>query len=305
MTERDTARRLPPPTGDAENYMGVDRSVPVRTMWSGRWLRALGNWMSTSLLATGRLYVRRNQVTDLSVQPGSITASVHEPDGRVCAVRLGLGTFADDVWDRVIRLMAESISYSAHLLNGDLPRDIEDAFRTAGVGLFPERRAEIDADCDCPEWSPICHHVAAVLVLLADQLDEDPFLLLRLRGRTYEQVIASLRAARATMAHTPDAAGGQELKPGQASAEALSARLHDFWEMGSELDAVQIRVRPPEVDLEIIKLLGAPAFANDADLMERLADVYRTVSRRAMTVAYRASGEENIDEAENGGAPAG
>ncbi len=302
MTDGEGPQRSSRRLGGEDRFLGTDTSGGLgRSWWSGRWLRALSNWLSTSMLATGRLYVRRGQVTDLSVQVGTVTARVHEPDGTVCAVRLGMTTFSDDVWDRVIRMVAGSISYSAHLLNGDVPRDVEDLFRSAGVGLFPERRAEVDAECDCPEWSAACNHVAAVLVLLGDQMDEDPFLLLRLRGRAHEQVMASLRAVRAMLAQSPDAAsGGRGPATGAGSEESLEARLADFWEMGAELDGMQIRVRPPEVDLEVIKLLGVPTFANDAELMDRLARVYRLVSRRAMDVAYRASADEAPDENDNG-----
>ena len=273
----------------------------VRSWWSGRWLRGLGNWLNTSLLATGRLYVRRGQVGDLDVQVGMVTAVVHESDGNACRVRLGLSTFPDEVWDQVVRLMAENISYSAHLLNGEVPRDVEELFRMAGVSLLPEKRADIDAECDCPEWSTACNHVAAVLILLGDHLDADPFLLFRLRGRAHEQLMASLRALRSQLARAEGAPSGTHGSlGGVALDEPLTARLDGFWEMGSELDALQIRVRAPEVELEVIKLLGAPAFVNDPALMGRLAGVYRVVSERAIEMAYSASGDETADEAENG-----
>ena len=303
MTERrDVSMGNPEPSASASGYRGSAGGLPlVRSWWSGRWLRGLGNWLSTSLLATGRLYVRREQVRELDVQVGTVTAHVHEPNGSLCRVRLGLRTFADDTWDRVIHLMAENVACSAHLLNGEIPRDVEELFRAAGVSLFPETRAEIDAECDCAEWSSACNHVAAVLVLLGDHLDEDPFLLFRLRGRAHERVMASLRAARSLLARNSGSSPSAHSTPdGVPLEEPLAARLDDFWEMASELESLQIRVRAPEVELEVVKLLGAPAFTNDANLMERLTEVYRVVSQRAMEVAYRTSVEENTEEPDSG-----
>ena len=55
----------------------------------------------------------------------------------------------------------------------------------AGVSLFPLEN-ELTSDCSCPDWSEVCKHTAASHYLLAEQFDEDPFLLMRLRGRNAE-----------------------------------------------------------------------------------------------------------------------
>lgn len=298
---------------DGERGGGGLASATPRSWWSGRWLRALGNWLSTSTLATGRLYVRRGQVSDPDAQVGAVTATVREPNGATCRVRLGLATFPDEVWEAVVRLMAENVSYAAHLLNGDIPRDVEELFRAAGVSLFPERRNEFDAECSCPEWASSCSHVAAVLVLVGDLLDEDPFLLFRLRGRAQEQILSALRSARATLAHSAEGAQtpGAPALGGVPLEEPLERRIRDYWRMADELDGLQIRVQPPPVDLEVVKLLGDPAFADDEELLRRLAEVYRTVSRRALEIAYEEheeagavddeeAGEDDEDEGEGG-----
>ena len=36
--------------------------------------------------------------------------------------------------------------------------------------------------CSCPDWAELCKHVAAVLYGIGRKLDDDPMLLLRLRG---------------------------------------------------------------------------------------------------------------------------
>lgn len=277
---------------------GRSGSVPSRSWWSGRWLRSLSNWLSTTLLATGRLYVRRQQVYGLEVQVGMVSASVHEPDGSTCHVRIGVATFPDEVWEAAVRMMSEKVAYAASLLNNEIPRDIEDVFLTLGAGLFPERRSEFDVECSCPEWASYCPHVAATLVLVGDRLDEDPFLLFRLRGRAREQLLAELRSSRSLRTRSSEgpAPAGRTSLAGVAIEEPLDARLDEFWSMGAELDALQIRVRPPEVDMEVIKLLGVPTFVNEEGLLQRLAKVYRTVSEAALDVAYEEYAEALTDE---------
>ncbi|OGO05614.1 MAG: hypothetical protein A2Y73_01050 [Chloroflexi bacterium RBG_13_56_8] len=68
--------------------------------------------------------------------------------------------------------------------------------------------------------------------------------------------------------------------------EPLDAHIETFWRMGEEAQNVHLRVRPPEVEMEALKLLGEPDFAPNQDFADRLAQVYRTVSQKALEVAF-------------------
>ena len=83
--------------------------------------------------------------------------------------------------------------FAAQLLAGEMPQEIDAVFAAAGSSLFPSTEGELETECSCPDWANPCKHVAATHYILAEQLDEDPFLLFRLRGRTQEQVMAALR----------------------------------------------------------------------------------------------------------------
>lgn len=72
--------------------------------------------------------------------------------------------------------------------------ELEDACADAGFALFPARWSDLTASCNCPDWENPCKHIAATLYLYADQLDDDPWPLLRWRGRTKEQLLGHLTA---------------------------------------------------------------------------------------------------------------
>ena len=93
--------------------------------------------------------------------------------------------------------MAAEALYAARLLSGEMPEQIEEAFRAAGVTLFPADEGDLETDCTCPDWANPCKHVAAVFYLLGERFDADPFLMFELRGRTREQIVEALRARRA------------------------------------------------------------------------------------------------------------
>ena len=66
---------------------------------------------------------------------------------------------------------------------------------------------------------------------------------------------------------------------------AIELQAQRFWKMG-DMSAMQIRIAAPEVEMESLKMLGAPEFAGDVSLLERLAPVYQRVTQRALELAY-------------------
>src|SRR4029079_14567036 len=108
-------------------------------------------------------------------------------------------------WQRAIAALAERAQFSAELLGGEMPKAIDEAFRAAGTRLFPETRAELETECNCPDWGNPCKHVAATHYVLGEALDRDPFLLFELRGRSKELVLDALRRARGGGASTETA----------------------------------------------------------------------------------------------------
>src|SRR5262249_40368225 len=79
-------------------------------------------------------------------------------------------------------------------------------FAELGLALFPASAAELSMYCSCPDWEVPCKHIAAVFYLLAEAFDDDPFSILAWRGRTREDLLSGLHAAR----------GGGPGDPGQA-----------------------------------------------------------------------------------------
>lgn len=252
----------------------------TRSWWAGRWLRALIQWVNPTRLARGRAYARQGQVMDLDVQVGLVTAHVQGSRPRPYCVRIESTVFADDDWERIVDALAGQAMYAAQLLNGEMPLDVEQAFSAAGVSLFPASTQDLRIQCSCPDDENPCKHVAAVYYLLGERLDEDPFLLFVLRGRTREQIMSALRARRAN--RSP----GQSAGEGAADGVALENSPDTFWQIGAAAAAVQIHVAPPEVHMEAIRVLGEAEFGGDEPLEDRLDAVYRLVSQRAVEVAF-------------------
>ena len=80
---------------------------------------------------------------------------------------------------------------------------------------------------------------------------------------------------------------------GEARAASLDVDPETFWRMGPALEDLQVRVRPPEIETELVRILGSPDFAGDAGLMGALGQVYEGVTRRALRLAYEGEAQDD------------
>ncbi len=174
------------------------RGAIGHTWWSGRFIAVLESIIVGGRLQRGRNYARRGQVISLDVAPGMVSALVQGSRFQPYRVRVGLTAFGKPEWARLERALAESAWYSAKLLAGEMPEDIEDVFGQLGLALFPASSGELAMECSCPDWQVPCKHIAAVFYLLAEAFDDDPFAILAWRGREREELLANLHALRAS-----------------------------------------------------------------------------------------------------------
>jgi uncharacterized Zn finger protein len=172
------------------------RGPIAQTWWSRRFVTVLEDIGLGSRLQRGRNYARRGQVISLGVDAGAVTARVQGSRPRPYRVRIGITAFGKPEWAKLEQALAASAWYSAKLLAGEMPEDIEEVFATQGLPLFPVAAQEISMDCSCPDWEVPCKHLAAVFYLLAESFDDDPFTILAWRGRDRDDLLANLEAAR-------------------------------------------------------------------------------------------------------------
>ena len=66
------------------------------------------------------------------------------------------------------------------MLNRQLPSELMLIFEKAGIDLFPNSWRDLDGSCSCPDYAVPCKHMAAVLYLVANEIDKNPFLVFQL-----------------------------------------------------------------------------------------------------------------------------
>ncbi|WP_238016543.1 SWIM zinc finger family protein [Dactylosporangium sp. AC04546] len=255
------------------------------TWWSKRFLAVLESFALGTRLTRGRNYARAGQVLSLDVEPGTVTAAVQGSRPQPYAVRVGLAELTPDAWDRVEAALAGEALGAAKLLAGELPPDVERVFAAADAPLFPARFTDLAMRCSCPDAAVPCKHLAATFYLLAERFDADPFLILRWRGRSRDDLLARLRALRAGGEGAEGGSGPEGGAVVEAPEPTGTARALDgltepdveperFW-----LPPVPVTEPEPALatdrDLLLRQLPTPPPALGGADLQRLLRDWYR------------------------------
>ncbi|MEG1798685.1 MAG: SWIM zinc finger family protein [Synergistaceae bacterium] len=157
--------------------------------WSRRWMQILEESIDAGRLTRGRSYARKGQVVEIDVEPGLVSASVQGTRKKPYQIKLGFETVTDEAKELLLLRFRERASFAAKLLAQEMPEEMEDVFRETGIPLFLKKSAIRRFKCTCPDDAIPCKHIVAVLLLLAEVIDDDPFLLLKLRGIDRERLI--------------------------------------------------------------------------------------------------------------------
>jgi len=256
------------------------RGAISQTWWSRRFVAVLEDIGLGSRLQRGRTYARKGQVISLDVHAGTVTAQVQGSRARPYRVRIGITAFGEPEWAKLERALAGSAWYSAKLLAGEMPDDIEEVFASQGLSLFPAAAQELSMDCSCPDWEVPCKHIAAAFYLLAEAFDEDPFTILAWRGRDREDLLANLHAARSDGPPAADSA--------DRAGTPLAACLDSYFALLGEV------------------ALTSPPPTGSGSLLDQLPPVGITVRGQPLTellkpayLAFRSAGTDTVSPEES------
>jgi len=263
------------------------RGAFAKNWWAQRWIAALEQLVDSGRLSRGRSYARKGQVLSIDETKDGIAARVQGSMRTPYKISIKINHLTDAEWDKVIDALAEQAIFSAQLLAGEMPQDIEQAFEKAKVSLFPAARRDLETECSCPDYSNPCKHIAATHYILGERFDEDPFLIFRLRGRTQEQVMQELRKRRAGSDETVE----EEAEEAEIVIP-LEEQTENFWDARAPLEGFAVSIRPPAIEMPLLKRLGEANFVPDPGIQSWLSAVYQAVSRKAIQAAFKDTSEE-------------
>ena len=172
-----------------------------KTWWGRRFLQVVESLAEPGRLERGRQYLGAHRISDWEVSGNRVVARFRgkvntyygAQEAPVYEAWIEFTPIPHDAWDEALALIGSRAGYISRLLFNEMPDEIERPLSELGVSLLPGSRDEIAARCSCPEPEAICRHVAALYLLLAGRLDQDPFLLFELRGLSRSELIQRLK----------------------------------------------------------------------------------------------------------------
>ncbi len=266
--------------------------------WTQQWIDLLNSYRYKKRLERARNYARQGNVLSLDFKEQKIISTVQGTAAQPYKLSLWLDTFSEEDWGYIIETMSQRAIFTAKLLAGEMPQNIEEVFAANGLRLFPFTLDEIHSQCDCPDKARVCKHIAAVYYLLGDRFSDDPFVLFQLRGRTKEKILEELRQKRG---QSEDEKGTEAEKTQSektqdmgllsnpklvTSATQETPKIELFWEYNQQLDSSLVVITPSPSNETVLDVLGPMPLGASADIaMDYFQKIYQNISQQAVITA--------------------
>jgi uncharacterized Zn finger protein len=254
--------------------------------WVEQWLDLINAYRFKKRLERGWKYAREGNVLSIRFPERKVEALVQGTEAEPYRVSIWLEPLSDEDWGFVIQSLSEQARWSALLLAGVMPDDIETAFAKNGLRLFPFNLADVHSRCSCPDKANPCKHVSAVFYLLGDRFAEDPFVLFQLRGRSRAQLLEGLRCQRQS----------QPVESAMPAEPLAPPDLPRFWTYESPLPSDLVVITPSSESEGLVERLGSLPLGGEGQeqsavvFQEALQDTYGAIAQRAMLQAMATGG---------------
>ena len=184
-------------------------------------------------------------------------------------VALSLNPLKTTKRQRLLDAIKDNPHAIGKLINGDLPPYIYELAQSNDIELLPTSWQSVEGFCSCPDWAIPCKHLAAVVYLLSNEVDKDPFLIFRLHGMDLlDEIHALTGVAIQGEVFTPNPLKEQVAHNIQSTRDESSLRLLDL-----DLSVI------PDLGDRILELLGKEPLFYGKDFHVVLEKQYKRTAR--------------------------
>lgn len=177
--------------------------------WHARqWIKSIGTISEDYLMYMERAIptVQAKLYSDFEEEDGIVRACIVEHNAQ-----LWLTPYPEGHWRTLVTELSNQATFSTEILNNILTEELVSVFRNNGVNLFAQGRGDSekkkkkeDLFTHCEKCQKTrCEHVGALILIIAQQIEENPMFLLRLRGCSPEKLNKMLRLERSAQAVDP------------------------------------------------------------------------------------------------------
>ena len=153
-----------------------------RTWWGEQWLKALDRIDFSNRLPRGRSYANTGKVASIKVTENRIVAKVKGSRPKPYDITIVVPPFFDEEKNVFIQKIKSDPLIVSQLLNRELPKQLLEIAEQNSIKIFPQSWQDIKLNCSCPDWAVPCKHLAAVIYTIANEIDQNPFLVFLLHN---------------------------------------------------------------------------------------------------------------------------
>ncbi|BDD11900.1 helicase (plasmid) [Fulvitalea axinellae] len=152
------------------------------TWWGQQWLNALTKIDLSNRLPRGRTYANKGAVDKLEIKDNLVSASVRGSFRSSYKIKIEIPQLKAYEKAQLIESVISDDLVLTQLLSQQLPSEFTSLARSQGISLFPDSWRSLGMRCSCPDYAVPCKHLAAVIYKLSEEIDRNPFLILKLKG---------------------------------------------------------------------------------------------------------------------------
>jgi len=220
-----------------------------RNWWSNQFIEALESYTEPGRLKRGRSYSSSYRLKSFEIDGGLVLAKVRGSVNPYFGVTkeptyvtsLEFRPISRAHWASAIARISTNAGLISKLMMNEIPDNIEDSFSQLNLKLLPQGINDCKTSCTCPDFSNPCKHVAGLFYRVAQELDQDPFLLFQLRGLPKDALLQELSKSPLGQALcgelSEDAVTAEPVASLYCRPEVVTAppdlSLRDFWQGAS------------------------------------------------------------------------
>ncbi|PWR76335.1 hypothetical protein ACKUB1_12570 [Methanospirillum stamsii] len=170
---------------------------PVGKTWCSReFIRIMESSAENKRLSKGLLCARKREACRLIIEPGRIKIGISCSGYTIRDVDFVVSQLKDAEWVNLVRIIAADTALSGALISGELSETFVRILQDHKFYFIPSISTGFYAYCSCGDVNNSCIHVIAACYFIAEALDENPWLLFYIRGKSREEIIQAVKKIR-------------------------------------------------------------------------------------------------------------
>ncbi len=255
------------------------------TWWGEQWLRSLSNIDFSNRLPRGRRYANNGSVVNIDFMGNKILAKVQGTRRTPYKINIAVPEFSKGQKQALMETIIGNPLIISKLLNRELPIQLHELAVEKNIKIFPQSWTDLDMNCSCPDWAVPCKHLAAVVYIIANEIDRNPFIIFQLHGLNILSELAQQ--------------GYQSGETGvhiRCNIEDAIERDEDDWDPLSEdfsgIDFSTI----PELHEKLMAMLDEQTLFYNGDFKKRINFVHKKTAKYIANYALVNQAESDADE---------